>query len=74
MANTVKLKRSAVPAKVPTTGDLQLGEIGVNTYDGKLYIKKDDGAESIVEVGAGGGVTQEEVDATAVAMAIALGS
>jgi hypothetical protein len=57
MAQTVKLKRSAVPGKVPATSDLDLGELAVNTHDGKLYIKKDDGAASIVEVGgaAGGG-------------------
>jgi trimeric autotransporter adhesin len=55
MANTVKVKRSATPAKVPTTSDLQLGEIAVNTYDGKMYIKKDDGTASIVQVGGGAG-------------------
>jgi len=54
MANTIKVKRSAVAAKVPTTTDLELGEIAVNTYDGKMYIKKDDGAESVVEIGGGG--------------------
>ena len=58
MANTVRMKRSAVAAKVPTTADLALGEIGINTFDGKLYIKKDNGTASIVEIGAGGaGVT-----------------
>jgi hypothetical protein len=55
MANIVKVKRSATPAKVPTTSDLQLGEIAVNTYDGKMYIKKDNGTASVVEIGAGGG-------------------
>jgi len=55
MANTFKLKRSAVQGKVPTTGDLQLGELALNTYDGKLYTKKDNGTASIVEIGAGGG-------------------
>lgn len=52
MANTIQLKRSAVPAKVPTTTDLSLGEIAINTYDGKLYLKKNNGSDSIVEVGA----------------------
>lgn len=55
MAQTVKLKRSAVASKVPLTTDLALGELAVNTYDGKLYMKKDNGTESIVEIGAGGG-------------------
>lgn len=50
MANTVQVKRSAVQDKVPLTSDLSLGEIAVNTYDGKMYIKKDDGTASVVEV------------------------
>lgn len=53
MANLVKLKRSAVAGKVPLTTDLELGELAVNTYDGKLYTKKDDGTASVVELGAG---------------------
>lgn len=55
MANIVKVKRSATPAKVPTTSDLALGEIAVNTYDGVMYIKKDNGTASIVQVGGGSG-------------------
>jgi hypothetical protein len=55
MANTVKVKRSATPSKVPTTTDLQLGEIAVNTYDGKMYIKKDNGTASVVEIGGTAG-------------------
>jgi hypothetical protein len=55
MAQTIKLKRSATPSAVPSTAQLDLGEIAINTYDGKLYIKKDDGTASVIEVGAGGG-------------------
>jgi hypothetical protein len=52
MAAIVKLKRSAVPGKIPNTYDLDLGEIAVNTYDGKLYIKKSvNGVESVVTIG-----------------------
>jgi hypothetical protein len=42
---------------VPTTSDIPLGSLALNTYDGKLYTKKDDGSPSIVELsgGAGGG-------------------
>lgn len=41
MSNTtIKLRRSAVPDKVPTTEQLALGEIALNTYDGKLFIKR----------------------------------
>lgn len=54
MANKVLIKRSSVPAKVPTTSDLDLGELGINTYDGKLYLKKDDGTPAIVQIGGNG--------------------
>ena len=43
----LKMKRSAVAGKVPTTGQLDLGELAVNTHDGKLYLKRDNGSESI---------------------------
>lgn len=76
MANLIKLKRSAVAGKAPAVSDLQLGELALNTYDGKLYTKKDDGTASIVEIGAagspitpGGGITV----GIAAALAIALG-
>ena len=59
MANTFRLKRSSVASKVPTTGDLQLGELALNTYDGKLYTKKDNGTASIVEIGGGGGAVSD---------------
>ena len=52
MAQTIKLKRSAVSGNTPSTSDLELGEIAINTYDGKVFIKKNDGSASVVEVGA----------------------
>lgn len=48
----LKLRRSAVAGKVPTTAQLELGELAVNTYDGRLFLKKDDGTEEIKEIGA----------------------
>jgi hypothetical protein len=54
MANTLKLKRSAVPGRVPQTSDLQLGELALNTNDGKLYTKKSvGGVDTIVDLSAG---------------------
>lgn len=47
----LKFKRSAVPAKIPALNDLALGELAINTYDGKVYTKKDDGTPAIVEIG-----------------------
>jgi hypothetical protein len=53
--STIKLKRSAVAGRVPTTAQLELGEVAINTADGKLYFKKYDpvaNTESIVDVSA----------------------
>jgi hypothetical protein len=56
VAATVLHKRSATSGAQPSTSDLSLGEIGVNTYDGKLFVKKSvSGTESIIEIGASGG-------------------
>jgi len=57
MASNIIHKRNAVGA-VPTTGQLALGEIAIDTLNGKLYIKKTDGGEAIVEIGSGGGGAQ----------------
>jgi hypothetical protein len=52
MAQTIKLKRSATAGNTPTTSQLALGELGINTTDGKLFLKKSvSGTESIVDVG-----------------------
>lgn len=47
MAQSIILKRSALPGKVPDTGSLNIGEIAVNTYDGKLFIKRSGNTDSI---------------------------
>lgn len=43
----IKVKRSAVAGKIPTINDLQLGELAINTYDGKVYIEQDQGAVGV---------------------------
>ena len=51
MAQTIKLKRTSTTGNVPTTSQLDLGELAINTADGKMFIKKDvSGTESIVEI------------------------
>ena len=50
MAQTIKLKRSATSGAVPTTSQLELGEVAINTNDGKMYFEKDNGTASIREV------------------------
>jgi len=69
MANDLLVKRSAVQGKVPGTSDLQLGELAINTFDGNLYLKKDDGSQVVVQinppqdVSTTGNVTFNSVDA-----------
>ena len=57
MATPIRIKRSAVAGKKPTEGQVQLGELAVNFYDGKIFLKQDTGGVGvgtrIVEVGAG---------------------
>lgn len=50
MAQTIKLKRSSTTGNVPTTSQLALGEMAINTYDGLVFIKKNDGSDAIVRI------------------------
>ena len=68
MSTVIKPKRSETASSVPSTSDLEVGEIAINSSDQKIYTKKSDG--TVVEVanaqaGASTGF--------AVAIAIALG-
>lgn len=53
MANKFILKRSSVANKVPLAADLDIGELAVNTADGKLFVKLADG--SVAQIGGSGG-------------------
>ena len=50
MAQVVKLKRTSVEGRKPTTSNIELGELAINTFDGKIYFEKDNGSPSIIEV------------------------
>lgn len=50
MAQNILLKRSAVTGKTPSTASLQLGELAINTYDGKIHFKKSGSVESIQSI------------------------
>ena len=53
MSTLIKLRRSAVAGRIPTTAQLELGELAINTADGKIFIKQDvGGTQSIVEFSA----------------------
>jgi len=55
----IKIKRSSVAGKKPTTSDVNLGELALNTYDGELYTRRERTgiATDIVRLGAGATVT-----------------
>ena len=45
-------KQSSIPGKRPGISDLALGEIAINTHDGKMFIKQDqDGSVEVIQVG-----------------------
>jgi hypothetical protein len=47
MAQKILLKRSGISGSIPTTASLEVGEIALNTYDGKAFLHKSGSAESI---------------------------
>ena len=50
MSQIVQLKRSALSGKVPGTGSLNLGELALNTYDGKIFFRRSGSTDTIQEV------------------------
>ena len=59
MATVFKPKRSEVAASIPTSGQLEAGEIALNITDGKFYTKTTAGV--VKEVGGAGAVTLQGV-------------
>lgn len=49
MSQTILLRRSNLAGKTPDTGSLQVGEIGLNTYDGKAFMHKSGSTDEIVQ-------------------------
>jgi hypothetical protein len=50
MAQIIKLKRSLVQGSKPTTSDLSAGELAINVYDGKVFLRKSGSADTVQEV------------------------
>ena len=49
----IKLRRSATAGAIPTTSNLDLGEIALNTYDGKAYMKTTESSlDSVIQLGS----------------------
>ena len=59
MSTPIRIKRSAVPGKRPTTGQLLSAELAYNTYDGELTAKRERPGigTDIIRIGAGTTVT-----------------
>ena len=55
MTTIIKPKRSSVASSIPTSANLEVGELAINIPDGKLYTKATDG--TIKELGGAGSVT-----------------
>ena len=66
MATVIKLKKSETASSVPTTSNLAVGEVAVNTADQKIYVR--DSSDNIVTVANKG----EELG-TVLALTVALG-
>jgi hypothetical protein len=64
MAQSIILKRSSLPGKVPDTGSLNVGEIAVNTYDGKMFIKRSGNLDSIEGVVVTNSITTGSISLT----------
>jgi hypothetical protein len=58
MANKLLLKRSSVTGKVPTTSDLDYGELSLNYTDGLLYYKTSTNTINVLNAGSTYGNTQ----------------
>ena len=54
MSTVIKVKRSETASSVPTTSDLAVGEIAVNTADKKVYVRASGGVVEVANVVAGG--------------------
>jgi hypothetical protein len=59
MTTVLKPKRSEVAASVPTTGQLEVGEIALNITDGKFFTKTS--GNIVKEVGGAGAITLQGV-------------
>ena len=59
MSTPIRIKRSSVPGKPPGLTDIQLGELGLNTYDAELYTRRERSGigTDIIRLGAGATVT-----------------
>lgn len=55
MSTVIKLKRSETGGSAPTTSDLEVGEVAVNTTDQKIYMRDSTGVVLVADTATGGG-------------------
>jgi len=49
----IQLRRSATAGGIPTTSNLDLGELALNTYDGKAYMKTTESSlDGVIQIGS----------------------
>lgn len=52
MANPkIKFKRSSVEGKRPDINSMELGELAINTHDGRVYVRRDTNGEAGIDTG-----------------------
>jgi hypothetical protein len=69
---TILLKRSATANAVPSAGSLSVGELAVNTADGRLFVKKSD--NTVAEITGGSASYTLPVASVSVLGGVKLGS
>ena len=67
MATVIKLKKSETASSVPTTSDLAVGEVAVNTADQKIYVRASTGVVEIANASSSGSIGLSEFIYTATA-------
>jgi hypothetical protein len=50
--STLKLRRNTSTGSTPTTGTTAVGEILANTFDGKIFLRGNNGSDFVKEIGA----------------------
>jgi hypothetical protein len=53
--SVIKLKRSETGGSQPTTSDLEIGEVAVNTADQKIYMRSSSGIVVVADTATGSG-------------------
>jgi len=64
MAQKILLKRSGVSCSIPTTASIDLGELALNTYDGKAFMHKSGSTDEVVQFVVAGSQTSGSISVT----------